>query len=260
MNGFIYKSPFIIALICVILAIPLTYSVFVWKPIISLPVGENLKVENWLSFWGSFLSFSGTVFLGTIAYTLNRDSVRISERLLRLEESIRRPNIIIDGDTVELSPFNPKIIREYLSAMSFSYPNKNYELVLKIKNISNEYITGIDLVSLKIDGVLSDESDVPLFHSEDRVLGSKAKLAPDTLKNCRICFNIPQELDNELSINIQITFLILAISSQEHWDQTLNLVLIRDPDSTQYFILDYLNVNSDNENAINSVFAELMSK
>lgn len=47
-----------------------TYYFFAFN--IGLPAGKDIKPEHWLSFWGAFLSFSGSLYLGYVAIQQNK--------------------------------------------------------------------------------------------------------------------------------------------------------------------------------------------
>jgi len=59
-----------------------------------IPIG-TIEKQNWLLFWGSFLSFVGTVFLGFVATTQNNWANDMNKRLLQLEEDRMIPLLYI---------------------------------------------------------------------------------------------------------------------------------------------------------------------
>ncbi len=70
-----------------------------------IPAG-NIGKANWLSFWGSFLAFFGTVFLGLVSIWQNDNAKQatekanaISEQMLKYEEKSRNRPFVILSDT-----------------------------------------------------------------------------------------------------------------------------------------------------------------
>lgn len=60
----------------VIAAIPVLFiCTYVWFVISGpVPVGKNLEKSDWLTFWGGFLSFAGSVALGVVAVIQNKQA------------------------------------------------------------------------------------------------------------------------------------------------------------------------------------------
>jgi len=70
----------------IVFVVPLvvSYSWFTYSGFI--PLG-NIDKGSWLSFWGGFLAFYGTFFLGMVAIWQNKQADKQNKRLLDIEES-----------------------------------------------------------------------------------------------------------------------------------------------------------------------------
>jgi hypothetical protein len=82
----------------IVFAVPLgvSYIWFIYDGFI--PIG-NLDKSNWLSFWGSFLAFYGTFFLGIVAIWQNKQAGEQNKRLLDIEYIRHSCNVILE-DTI----------------------------------------------------------------------------------------------------------------------------------------------------------------
>ena len=110
-----------------ITAVPVIYA-GVWLWFITdgnIATGTELDKSDWLSFLGAFLTFIGTMFLGTVALWQNKKANKISERILDLEEAQYLPII----DILDLTQI------------------LNQKLIFKLANISKYDIKHAKIIS-----------------------------------------------------------------------------------------------------------------
>lgn len=123
---------------------------------------ENVYITEWgaadvLSFYGSFLSFAGSVVLGLVAVEQSRKANHLSERMLDIEERQEVPVIDIQEMKEDQVPSEKSV---YHKALQIQVRNHVYYfnddntlgkdretdvVVFSIKNISSNYITSIQL-------------------------------------------------------------------------------------------------------------------
>jgi hypothetical protein len=78
----------------IVLVVPIVVS-YIWFTYNGfIPIGDIDK-GNWLSFWGGFLAFYGTFFLGMVAIWQNKQSAEQNNRLLDIENSRHSCNVIL---------------------------------------------------------------------------------------------------------------------------------------------------------------------
>lgn len=131
-----YKWWFILIFI-----VPLAVSYFVFAFNGFIPAGEVGK-DTWLSFWGGFLAFYGTVFLGIVAvWQTGRASQQtdaandLTRRLLSIEEQSRTPFLEIRREACEVKKEADNAIRILLCAHNISIlPVHNIKLVLGVQS------------------------------------------------------------------------------------------------------------------------------
>jgi len=126
---------------------------------------ENVYITEWgaadvLSFYGSFLSFAGSVVLGLVAVEQSRKANHLSERMLDIEERQEVPVIDIQEMKEEHVPSEKSAYHKALQIQvrnQVFYFNDDNTLgedsdtdvvVFSIKNISSSYIT-----SMQLDGI-----------------------------------------------------------------------------------------------------------
>jgi len=61
-----------------------------------IPIGD-IAIDSWLSFWGGFLAFYGTFFLGMVAIWQNKQADEQNRRLLDIENSRHSCNVILEN-------------------------------------------------------------------------------------------------------------------------------------------------------------------
>ena len=142
--------------------LPLLTSYFVFAFNGFIPAGEVGKA-SWLSFWGGYLAFFGTVFLGLVTvWQTNRANEQASEahktnlKLLSIEEHSRSPYLEIMRDSCNIEIISDKKIK----------------IKIHTRNISNFPVHNIKL-SL---GTLSDE-EIRLSYIPDNFHSWMIKLA-----------------------------------------------------------------------------------
>ncbi len=141
-----------------------------------LPLGIQLKRNDWLVFWGSVLAYIGTVFLGWLAlkqnkkiqktndewqkkfFETNQKTLELNQRLTRIEEQKHTPFIIIDDEkefNIYLYPETNERFKcindDHVLLYKGSYntddkgtiPQEIFSIELDIKNISETNIKDI---------------------------------------------------------------------------------------------------------------------
>lgn len=130
----------------------------------SYKAGEGYKT-SWgasdvLAFYGSFLSFVGTVILGVVALYQSYKANCLSERLLKLEEEKNIPIVDIAEVADESGPL---ALGAYQNAMHISINAANYYFnvdntlghfeepifIFVLKNIGSNYIISVELLKVE---------------------------------------------------------------------------------------------------------------
>lgn len=86
-----------------------------------LPVGKELEKADWLSFWGSFVSFSGTITLGIVAWKQTQNANQIAEEAQQLSKKTLEwefeksyPYVMVKTATlvrIENTQINPDVLK-----------------------------------------------------------------------------------------------------------------------------------------------------
>jgi hypothetical protein len=119
-----------------IVPLGVSYWVFTCDGII---LTSAISKDMLLSFWGGYLAFYGTFFLGMIAIWQNEQAVEQNKRLLRIEDSRQSCNVVlksIDPDSTTESIVLPNEKCDYKKAirnMRFSIINHGDAMLKEIK-------------------------------------------------------------------------------------------------------------------------------
>ena len=143
---------------------------------------DNVYITEWsaadvLSFYGSFLSFAGSVVLGLVAVEQSRKANHLSERMLDIEERQEIPILdvmeVIDGEEPTAKDALRNALRltiderfYYLEEDNSLGESNTNVLVFVLKNISDNHI-----ISMNVTGV----TNTTVFNSEKSVV-TKAKM------------------------------------------------------------------------------------
>lgn len=95
---------------------------WVWFAIDGIFSTGGMDKGVWLSFWGGFLAFFGTVFLGLVSIWQNENAYNISERMLKVEETKHVP--VLDVEVVDkeiLSPISKEQKEKLLAESVLKY-------------------------------------------------------------------------------------------------------------------------------------------
>ena len=137
---------------------------------------EKVYITEWgaadvLSFYGSFLSFAGSVVLGLVAVEQSRKANHLSERMLDLEERQEIPILdvmeIVDGE----EPTNKDVLKNalrltinerfyYLEEDNTLGDSNTDVLVFAIKNISDNHIISMNVTGVTHTTAFSNEKCV----------------------------------------------------------------------------------------------------
>lgn len=93
MKDFIKKYGTKISIVLLLLFV-ITYLWFIVRG--GLPTGDGLNKRDWLAFWGSFLSFGGSVLLGAVSVWQNVQANETNEKMLK--ESQRLSQVEFEND------------------------------------------------------------------------------------------------------------------------------------------------------------------
>lgn len=85
----------IVAILISFLMIALIVTFSFGNSVFNISPARDLDAKTWLVFWGSIFSFIGSLFLGIVVLTQNREANNLSNKLLKLEEERNKPDIII---------------------------------------------------------------------------------------------------------------------------------------------------------------------
>lgn len=165
-----YGTKISIALICLFVA---TYLWFIFRG--GLPAGDGLEKGDWLAFWGSFLSFSGSVVLGAVsvwqntqANETNRKAITENQRVLQIQfendlERNKYVQIITSTQHIaqRISDVNKQLVN--FSLQNFPSPDNDVRelLVLAIKKL-DPVITDIQFLC-----VVEIDSVIPVCYDEE---------------------------------------------------------------------------------------------
>lgn len=113
---------------------------------LGLPTGVGLEKSDWLSFWSSFLSFSGTIILGIVAWQQTKkanataeEAHKLSEKMLDVEFERNYPYVIINKSTIfekETSDINIEVFKKDLHRISKKIPTDGEYKGAEINTIS----------------------------------------------------------------------------------------------------------------------------
>ena len=181
MKSFIKKNRILLIGILIPVGILIaTYFAFAFNGFI--PQGLIAR-SDWLMFWGGFLAFSGTAFLGYVAAWQTKQANDISKRLLAIEE-VRLCCTIVLGKTVMQPNTLPKP-HVQLSNEASAYDSNN-ELCMSISNSGD-----VPLQRIKIMFPLN------------KIFSSHITLASGVIENLRI--PLPVKSNNNKRVQVVFT-------------------------------------------------------
>jgi len=146
-----------------------------------IPVGKTLTKGDWLLFFGSFLSFAGTILLGIIALKMNKKMVQINENMARMNEDLLRVNLYDKASNIVISAKKHETINKYFDKESeigslyyidpkvlyisfhehkISRMNRreSYAFLFEIENCSKNMIKEIQIDKFSIDWIITNET------------------------------------------------------------------------------------------------------
>lgn len=129
---------------------------YIWFAMIKgiFPAGDNLQKGDWLSFWGSFLSFAGSLILGIIAVWQNNRANELNERAILENKRINELQ----------SEWNKKAILENrkISEIQFEHELKRNEYTL--------IINGIQAISSRIYNIVQSTAEITTKEVDKSIL------------------------------------------------------------------------------------------
>lgn len=140
----------------------------------------NVKYEakDILVYYGSLLSFFGTVFLGGLTIYQNKKAQEKSDEVNRLQLELQKKSMAMaEAEYLKNeNAYNAEIIPKFEISLS-GYSGNYADMCLKIKNVTASIVTNIAPISLEI----KDEKDKEIamieeFHLKKRSLGSEQEM------------------------------------------------------------------------------------
>lgn len=137
----------------------------------------NVKYEanDILVYYGSLLSFFGTVFLGGLTISQNKKNQEKSDEVNRLQLELQKKSMAMaEAEYLKNeNAYNAEIIPKFEISLS-GYSGNYADMYLKIKNVTASIVTNITPISLEI----KDEKDkeiamIEKFRLEKHSLGSE---------------------------------------------------------------------------------------
>lgn len=165
-----YGAKIFIALLSIFV---ITYLWFIFHG--GLPTGEDLNKGDWLAFWGSFLSFGGSVVLGSVsvwqniqANETNQRAIIENRRVLQIqfENDLERSKYIhIIKSTQHIAQRISDVNKQLLNFSLQNFPSPDNDvresLLLVVKNL-DPIITDIQfLCTVEIDSI------IPICYDEE---------------------------------------------------------------------------------------------
>jgi hypothetical protein len=152
----------------IVFAVPLGIS-YIWFTYNGFIPRGDIDKGSWLSFWGGFLAFYGTFFLGMVAIWQNKQADEQNKRLLDIENSRNCCNVILKNSDSESG-----FIR--LSNENGNYNNAKREMRFVVINHGDAML-----------------KEVRLSFQDDQSFSSHIVLAKGENKN--VIVEIPKDLD-----------------------------------------------------------------
>jgi len=139
-----------------IFVVPLLVSYF-WFAFNGFITAGDIDKNHWLTFWGGFLAFYGTVFLGLVAIWQNEKSSKIaheanelSKKLVEIQKNrdINDKLIMVDiTNTIDSTPTNHIYLKNSLEDLTRSNTRRDDYWCFHINNVSSNVMQKIQILS-----------------------------------------------------------------------------------------------------------------
>lgn len=193
---------------------------------IGFPAGQ-IEKANWLSFWGSFLAFFGTIFLGLVSIWQNENAKQatekanaISEQMLKYEEESRNRPFVILSDTSVYEKKKNEIATNTDKKYILVETTKTNFLCLELlfTNVTDS------ILSLEYGGIKSDDGTEVSNYSMINQKTPTVRLLPNKTGEIVICAS--EDFIRSLTSKTLHISLLLKNRFDERYMETFDFMLL----------------------------------